>query len=191
MILLELFWVFLKIGTFSFGGGYGMIPLIKQEVIAQGWINEDTLINFIGISESTPGPIAVNLATFIGSSQGGFWGGMCATVGVVLPSFIIILIISKVLAKFKDNKYVKAVLDIVKPAIIGLILATGILITIENVIVNFNTFQNWSLDYRALIISLLLLIEIVLYKKIGKKKISPIVLIISSAAMGMLLYSFF
>ena len=97
MIYLKLFLEFLKIGAFSFGGGYGMISLIRDTVISNGWLTENQLMNFIAVSESTPGPLAINMATFIGSSQGGILGALSATFGVVLPSFVIILIISLIL----------------------------------------------------------------------------------------------
>ena len=89
MILLDLFLTFLKIGAVSFGGGYGMLALIREECLLHGWLTEEELLNFIAVSESTPGPIAVNLATFIGSSQAGFWGALLATLGVILPAFCI------------------------------------------------------------------------------------------------------
>ena len=97
MIYLQLFLTFLEIGAVSFGGGYAMIPLIREKVISHGWLVEEELLNMIAVSESTPGPIAVNMATFIGSEQGGVLGAMLATLGVVLPSFIIILLISSVI----------------------------------------------------------------------------------------------
>ena len=102
--MLTLFWTFFKIGLFTFGGGYAMIPLIQQEVTSHNWLSEDALLNFIGISEATPGPFAINIATFVGSSQYGFWGAVCATLGVVLPSFIIILLIASIFTKFEQNK---------------------------------------------------------------------------------------
>ena len=94
MIYLELFLTFLQIGAVSFGGGYGMISLIRENVLMHGWLTEEELLNMIAVSESTPGPIAVNMATFVGSSEGGALGSLVATLGVVLPSFIIILIIA-------------------------------------------------------------------------------------------------
>mgnify|MGYP001855516110 FL=1 len=100
MEYLTLFWVFFKIGLVSFGGGYGMIPMIQDEVIGRGWLTQEQLLNFIGISESTPGPLAVNIATFIGSSRAGILGALCATVGVVLPSFVIILLIAAFFKNF-------------------------------------------------------------------------------------------
>ncbi len=92
MIFLDLFWTFFKIGLFTFGGGYAMLPLIQAEVAAHGWLSTESLLNFVAVSESTPGPFAVNIATYIGSEMGGIPGAACATLGVALPSFIIILI---------------------------------------------------------------------------------------------------
>ena len=91
MIYLELFWTFLKIGAFTFGGGYAMIPLIQAEVGAHGWMSAEEVVNFVAVSESTPGPFAVNASTYVGMQTAGFAGAFCATLGVVLPSFIIIL----------------------------------------------------------------------------------------------------
>ena len=129
MILLILFLTFFKIGAFTFGGGYAMLPLIQNEVIKNNWVSQNDLIDFIAVSESTPGPFAVNMATFIGSKLGGeipvwiggFLGSVCATLGVVLPSFIIILIVAKCFEKFKSSTVVKGCMSGLKPATIGLI----------------------------------------------------------------------
>ena len=131
MIFLELFWAFFQIGLFTFGGGYAMIPLIQDAVLSHGWLTGEALVNFIAISESTPGPFAVNIATYVGTEMGvsaggigawgGFLGGICATLGVVLPSFIIILIVAKCYEKFKTNRFVKGAMSGLKPAVIGLI----------------------------------------------------------------------
>ena len=95
MIYIVLFLTFFKIGAFTFGGGYAMLPLIQEEVLKKAWLSQQEIIDFIAVSESTPGPFAVNMATFIGSQTGGILGAVCATLGVVLPSFIIILIVAK------------------------------------------------------------------------------------------------
>ena len=102
MIFLELFWTFFKIGAFTFGGGYAMLPLIQEAVLTKGWATSEALINFIAVSESTPGPFAINMATYIGSEQGGVFGAFCATLGVVMPSFIVILLVAKFFDKFKE-----------------------------------------------------------------------------------------
>ncbi|MBR5426737.1 MAG: chromate transporter, partial [Clostridia bacterium] len=123
MIYLSLFLTFLKIGACTFGGGYAMIPLIRSEVLAHGWMEETKLIDFIAVSESTPGPFAVNVSTYIGTVTGGFFGALCATLGVILPSFVIILIVAKCLAKFKESTFVKGILSGLKPAVVALIAA--------------------------------------------------------------------
>ena len=121
MIYIVLFLTFFKIGAFTFGGGYAMLPLIQEEVLNKAWLSQHEIIDFIAVSESTPGPFAVNMATFIGSQTGGILGAVCATLGVVLPSFIIILIVAKCFEKFKTNKIVKGCMSGLKPATVGLI----------------------------------------------------------------------
>ncbi len=111
MIYLTLFWTFFKIGLFTFGGGYAMIPLIQSEVLAHKWMALEDLINFIAVSESTPGPFAINISTYIGAEMGGFFGSVCATLGVVLPSFVIILIVAKIYDKFKESKLVSGAMS--------------------------------------------------------------------------------
>ena len=121
MILLELFWTFFKIGAFTFGGGYAMLPLIQSEVTAKGWIDPAALVDFIAVSESTPGPIAVNMATYVGSELGGVPGAVCATLGVVLPSFVIILIVAKCFERFRKSRAIQGAMSGLKPAVVGLI----------------------------------------------------------------------
>ena len=121
MIYLDLFLGFLKVGCFSFGGAYGAIPLIRDVVMKYGWLTEDQLTYMIAVSESTPGPIMVNLATYVGSSQAGVLGSLVATLAVVLPSFIIILIVAKCYDKFRNSKVVKGCMSGLKPAVVGLI----------------------------------------------------------------------
>ena len=121
MIWIELFLTFLKIGAFTFGGGYAMLPLIQSEVERHGWLTQEELVDFVALSESTPGPLAVNMATFAGIRTGGVLGAVIATLGIVLPSFIIILIIAKCFEKFKDSKAVKGVMSGLKPAVVGMI----------------------------------------------------------------------
>ena len=111
MIYLKLFLTFLKVGAFTFGGGYAMFPLIQEEVLKYNWLSEEMLIDFVAVSESTPGPFAVNISTYIGSELGGILGAVCATLGVVIPSFIIILIVAKFFMKFKESKVIKGVMS--------------------------------------------------------------------------------
>ena len=110
MIYFKLFLTFFEIGLFTFGGGYAMISLVREKVLTFGWMTEEELLNMIAVSESTPGPIAINMATFVGSTQGGFLGSLMATLGVVLPSFIIILLISALIRNFLKYKGVQAFL---------------------------------------------------------------------------------
>ena len=126
MIYLDLFLGFLKVGCFSFGGAYGAIPLIRDVALSYGWLDDETLAYMIAVSESTPGPIMVNLATYVGSSQAGLGGAVLATLAVVLPSFLVILLAAAVLKNLLENQYVKAVLGGLKPCVIGIILATGV-----------------------------------------------------------------
>ena len=128
MIFLELFLTFFKIGLFTFGGGYAMLPLIQEEVANKAWIASSDLVNFIAVSESTPGPFAINISTYIGSQTGGefgilgsIFGSFCATLGVVMPSFIVILIVARFYEKFKTNKVVAGCMAGLKPAVVGLI----------------------------------------------------------------------
>ena len=133
-LLLELFLTFLKIGAVSFGGGYAMIPLVTDEVISHGWMNYQEVMNFIAVAESTPGPIAINMATFVGATQGATLGGvgfsilgaLVATLGVVLPSFFIILVIASIIKGLLQFAGVKAFLNGLRPVVIGLILGTAI-----------------------------------------------------------------
>ena len=121
--LLELFWVFFKIGAFTFGGGYAMIPLIQRETSEKrGWISDDDILEIIAIAESTPGPIAINSATFIGYKTAGVLGAFCSTFGVVLPSFVIIFIISKILRHFNEIKAVQYAFNGIRAGVLALII---------------------------------------------------------------------
>jgi len=120
---LQLFWTFFKIGAFTFGGGYAMIPLIQKEVVEnKKWITDDDILEIIAIAESTPGPIAINSATFIGYRVCGFWGSFFATLGVVLPSFVIILIISFILNEFQNLKAVQYAFQGIRAGVLALLI---------------------------------------------------------------------
>ena len=192
MIYLQLFWSFFKTGLFTFGGGYAMIPVVRQEVVAHGWMTEELFYSFIGVCESTPGPIAINMATYVGSTQGGFLGALLSTLGVVLPSFIIILLIAKFLHNFKYNRFVKAFLDGVKPVVIALISSTGIIVLLKCLIINLTSPDagSFSFDFYSLIIMAVLCSMMFYYKKIRKKSLSPIAMILTAAVFGMLFYGF-
>ena len=185
MIYLELLLGFLIVGCFSFGGAYGAIPLIQEVVLAYGWVSEEMFTYFVAVSESTPGPIMVNLATYVGSSQGGFFGALIATTAVVTPAFLIILLIMSILNKVLDNPYVQAVLSGIEPCIIGIIFATGIVMMLENVVPDVASFK---VDAVAVIITIVLLTVSLLYKRLRKKPFSPIMLILTAAVLGIFLY---
>ncbi len=189
-MLLKLFLTFLKIGAVSFGGGYAMIPLVKEEVIKNAWLTEDVFTNFIAVAESTPGPIAINMATFIGSTTAGFFGAFLATLGVILPSFIIILIIASIFKKLLEYGAVKGVLKGIHPTITGLIIATGLTMLLSNLFSFKNLNSAFNFDYKSLIILAVIVLASTLYKKFVKKKPSAILIIVLSAILGMILYSF-
>ena len=190
MILLDLFVTFFQIGLFTFGGGYAMISLVREKVLEFGWLTEAELLNMIAVSESTPGPIAVNMATFVGSTQAGIIGSAFATLGVVLPSFIIILLISAVLKNFLKYEAVKAALTGVRPCVVALILGTSVTLAFSTLL-GFKSIASGGInpDVRAIIIFALVAIVGFVIKKISGKKASPIVMILISAGLGMLLYS--
>ncbi len=180
MGLLKLFFIFFKIGLFTFGGGYAMIPLIRQEMILGGYLTIDQVNQFIGIAESTPGPFAVNMATFAGFHTFGIWGSVVATLGVVLPSFIIIILIAYFSDKFIKTKPVQTVLKFLKPVILGLILSAGLSVLLHSILGDY--FVEIEFDFIALIIFAFVL-GLSFFKKL-----TPIHLVIISAILGMTLY---
>jgi len=182
MIYLDLFLEFFKVSCFTFGGAYGAIPLIRDMVLRCGWLGEDQLSYMIAVSESTPGPIMVNLATYIGSIQGGFWGAVIATVAVVLPAYLVILLVMGLLKNVLKNPYVQAVLNGLTPCVIGVVLATGLFMTVSS------CFPANLPDLKACIITAILIAAMFLYPKLTKKKLSPIMLILISAILGMIVY---
>ena len=185
MIYLDLFLGFLKVGCFAFGGAYGAIPLIRDVVMSYGWLSDEMLTYMIAVSESTPGPIMVNLATYVGSSQAGFPGAVIATTAVVLPSFLIILLVTSLLKTALKNKYVQAILRGLKPCVIGIVLATGMYMIFKNC---FGTLSNLHIDLRAIVLTAVLYGAIFGWKKWKQKKLSPIMLILLSAVAGMAIY---
>lgn len=183
MIYWELLLGFLKVGCFTFGGAYSAIPLIRDVVLSYGWLSEEALTDMIAVSESTPGPIIVNLATYVGSSQAGFGGAALATAAVVLPSFLVILLIIGLMKNALKNKYVQAVLRGLKPCMIGIILATGVYMVVRRC---FPSMRN--VDLRALLMTVGLVAVILLYRYFRKQKLSTVSLIILSALLGIIVY---
>ena len=150
MIYLYLFLEFFKIGLFTFGGGYAMIPLIKETVYKYGWMDESHFLDMVGLSEVTPGPIAINMATFIGSEQGGFLGATIATIGVILPAFLIMLIIAIVLRKIMKNKFVQGTLGGIKSVAVALIASSAI--TLLSDILFPVSYQNGNFNNHILLL---------------------------------------
>ena len=187
--LLLLFWTFFKIGLFTIGGGYAMIPMINDEVISRGWLTQEELVDFMGIAESTPGPFAINIATFVGMNEAGVLGAIFTTIGVVLPSFIIILIISKIITLFLENRFVKYALTGVRPVVVGLIasVAIGLIITsilnVSSVTNVINEFDVTKISISSIIIKVVIF-TLSRFKKLNK----PILLILISALLGIVLY---
>jgi chromate transporter len=188
LIYIELFLNFLVIGAVSFGGGYGMISLVRETVLSKGWLTESQFMDFIAVSESTPGPLAVNMATFIGSSQGGILGAFTATLGVVLPSFFIILIIAAVLKNILKYAGVKAVLTGIRPCIVAMIIATAISMGLNIFIGAEKSGDAISPDIRSIIIFFILIAVQLMCGKVLKKKLSPILMIVFSAVLGIVFF---
>ena len=166
-----------------------MIPLVEEVVLKYGWLTESQFFNFIGVCESTPGPIAVNMATYVGSVQGGLFGSILATLGVVLPSFIIILIVASVLKKFTDNKYFKAFIQGVKPVVVALILSVGVVLLAKNL--GYVSIHEFSFDLISVVIFALLCAIFFGAKLIFKKKLTTIPLILISAGLGIIICTLF
>lgn len=187
MIFLQLFFEFFKIGLFTFGGGFAMIPLVEDVVVNYGWLTETEFYNLIGVCESTPGPIAINMATYVGSVQGGIFGSFCATLGVVLPSFLIILLIASILKNFTENKFFKGFIRGVKPAVVALILATGTTLLLKNI--GLTGFTSIKPDLPSLIALVCVAAIYFLFKIVFKKKLSAIQVILISALLGIVICS--
>lgn len=185
MIYMDLFIGFLKVGFFAFGGAYAAIPLIREVVLSYGWITDDTLTYMIAVSETTPGPIMVNLATYVGSSQAGFLGAFIATSAVVLPAFLIILMIMGIFNRLLENPWFDAALKGIKPCVVGIILAVGAYMTME---VLMDSEAESLFDIKSLVLTAVIAAAAFLPQCFGKKKISPIMLIVISAALGILFF---
>lgn len=179
MIIFELFYVFFYIGLFTIGGGYAMIPLMQQELVnARHWIDVSMLTNFIGISQVTPGAIAINLATFIGTTVGGLPGALLATIGVVLPSFIIMLVIAKFFSRARENFYFQKVMRILHPVVIALIIS-AVYAIVQDV---FTAAQTGFTYKDGIVFAVLVAMQLIW------KKINPILLLGIAAAMGVMLF---
>ena len=190
MIYLQLFFTFLKVGAFAFGGGYAMLSLIGDSVLRYGWMTEQELLNFVGVETVVPGPIAVNMATYIGYTQGGLPGALLATVGVVLPSFIIILVVAAFINNLLKHPPVKALITGMRPALGGLILSVAVTMALA-VFFGIESVRRiqFSLDWQTFVVLAAVIAIPIVWKRLKKKDFSPILLVIISGVLGMLLYA--
>lgn len=184
MILFDLFWGFLKVGLFSFGGAYAAIPLIRDVVLSYGWIDDEMLSYMIAVSESSPGPIMINMATYIGTSKAGFIGALVATFAVSFPTFLIILLFAAVMHKLVKNRFVEAAIGGIVPCIVGIILSTGAFMIFKNV------FRKAPLSINTASLVLIAILAVIYYvcKILRKKPMSPILFITIAAILGVASY---
>ena len=178
-IFLDLFITFFKIGLFTFGGGYAMLPLIQKEVLNHGWMEIEEIINFIAVSESTPGPFAINCATYVGMETGGVLGAVCATLGVVLPSFIVILCVARFYKKFKESKIVSSVMTGLRPAVIGLIGSALVSMILTVFLPNGFDFGGIAIPDLLVSLAIAVVMTVLVFKKVH-----PIIIIVLSAIAG-------
>ncbi|MFK2398476.1 chromate transporter [Bacteroides fragilis] len=182
MIYLQLFYTFFKIGLFGFGGGYAMLSMIQGEVVTRyNWVSTQEFTDIVAISQSTPGPIGINAATYVGfAATGSIWGSVIATFAVVLPSFILMLTISKFFLKYQKHPAVEAVFSGLRPAVVGLLASAAL------VLMNVENFGSPTDDTYTFVISII----IFLVAFIGTKKYhaNPILMIIACGIAGLILY---
>lgn len=184
MIYLELFWTFFKIGACTFGGGLAMLRVAQEQVLQRGWMQESEIVDFVALSESTPGPFAINMATYVGASQGNVLGAICATFGVVLPSFIVILLVAQFYKQFKNSNIVKGLMTGLKPAAIGLIFSAVVTMSVTvffPVSISLSTFKTTEFYVSAAIF--LISIFLVFFKP-KKLKLPPVLIICIAAGLG-------
>ena len=189
MIYLQLFLTFLKVGTFAFGGGYAMLSLIGDSVLKYGWMTEEELLNFVGVETVIPGPIAVNMATYIGYEQGGFLGALLATTGVVLPSFVIILVVAACIKNLLKYPPVKTFIASMRPALGGLIVSVAVTMALT-VFFGIDTIStiNLSFNWRTLVVLAVVIAIPIIWKRFKKQEFSSILLVVISGIIGMLLF---
>ena len=182
MIYLQLFWAFFQIGLLSFGGGYAALPLISQQVISTyHWISQNTFTDLITISQMTPGPIGINAATYVGfTSTGSIWGSIIATFAVVLPSFILMLTISRFFLKYQKHPVVESIFNGLRPAVVGLLASAAL------VLMNVENFGSPTKDTYTFVISIIIFLIAFIGTK--KYKANPILMIIACGIAGLLLY---
>lgn len=176
-VLLQLFVSYLKIGFFGFGGGYAMLSLIHSEVVVRNaWLTNSEFSDIVAISQMTPGPIAINSATYIGYEVAGFWGSVVATVAVCLPALTIMMLITRFFLRLRDNRYVQGVVMGMRPVVVGMIASAALLLIFPHSADGRSFIDGWSW---AIFIGVLLA---------SVKKVNPILLIVLSAVAGIMIY---
>ena len=196
MLYLKLFWEFFKAGLFAIGGGMATVPFLQEISRKTGWYTAGDLADMIAVSESTPGPIGVNMATYVGYTTvhnhygpiAGIFGGILSTVGLVMPSVIIILVVARFLEKFRENRYVNAAMYGLRAASVALISSAGISIVMIAVF-QINSIEEWKaavIDYRCFVLAVLVLIMTRWVPKI--KDLHPIIFSIASAVIGIVFH---
>ncbi|NLN17774.1 MAG: chromate transporter [Firmicutes bacterium] len=183
MIYLTLIWVFFRLGFFTIGGGYAMLPLIQAEVEQRGWITAAEFVDMLAIAEMTPGPVGVNVATFVGYRLAGVLGGILATVAVTLPALIFVLLISKALDRFRDHPTVEAILRGIRPVVAGLIISAAVFVTQAAIVVSDGPNQSMGrLDPIAVVMCAIAIVAV------AKYRLHPIGAIVGAALLGMLVF---
>ena len=179
MIYLQLFLSYLKIGFFGFGGGYAMLSLIQNEIVEQrGWLTATQFADIVAVSQITPGPIAINSATYIGYTVAGFGGSMIATFAVCLPSLTLMLLLTRFFLRHRENRYIQTVVKAVTPIVVGMIASAALLMMAPRTGENENFIDVWSwLLFAACLVG-------------SYRKVNPILMIVASAAIGVVIYAF-
>ncbi len=194
MILLELFWSFFRIGMFSFGGGYAMIPLIQSEIQQHGWLTAAQFADIVAIAEMTPGPIAINSATYVGYMVAGIAGSLMATAGVTLPSLLLVLLVARFFARYQNNPLYMMVFYGIRPVVVGLIASAAIFIgkTVMITVTANQTFRQWIVDFShqplTVVSPIALLIFAVTLLTQLKLKLHPLIVIGGAGLLSILLH---
>jgi len=189
MIYLQLFFSFLKVGSFAFGGGYAMLSLIGDAVLSHGWMTQEDFLSFLGVETLIPGPIVINMATYIGYEQAGFPGALLASVGVVLPSFVIILVVAAFIKNLLKYPPVKVFIASMRPALSGLLSAVAVTMALT-VFLGIDTLKTAEItyDWRSFVILAAVMVIPFVWSRYKKKECSSILLVTISGVLGMLLF---
>ncbi len=185
MILLELFGIFFFIGLVSIGGGLSTIPLLTEMLIERSWMTNVEIIDMIAVSEMTPGPIGINMATFAGNNVAGIPGGVMATLGLVAPSVIIIIVVAHFYNRYKNNIYVNGMMDVIRPVVTGLIAAVCADLAVFSLL-DIPAFKESGV-FLSLFSPMPILIAVIVFMANYKFKVHPVILIVSSAVLGIIL----